>query len=103
METVDIAVEVLAPGVAVAVLVAAVKTAVPGLQNRVLPLLAIVLGLAYAVTAEATAGLASVSDPTAVILLGISVGAEASGLQGWIRSQPEASAVIDSVPGTRPT
>ena len=97
----EVTVELLAPGVAVAFVVAVIKAAVPGLSARMYPLLALAGGLLYAVTAAATGELLVGDSPVAVVLLGVSVGLEASGLQGWLRTSDKASALADRLPGTR--
>ena len=80
LQAVDVLVEVLAPGVAVGVLVAAVKSAVPALPSRTLPLISIGIGLLYAIAVAFSSELVIDRSPLAIVLLGITVGAEASGI-----------------------
>ncbi len=86
LDAADIAVEILAPGVAISVLLTAIKQAVPAIPVKVLPLASIFFGVVYAV-AVAINGDVVESNPVAVGLLGITVGAEASALQAWLRPQ----------------
>ena len=102
----DLAVEVLAPGVAIGFVVAVIKTALPNLESRFYPALALAGGLLYAVGAALTSDLVVGDSPVAVLLMGVSVGAEASGLQGWLRSEhpvigDSMISVTDSLAGVR--
>ena len=95
----DVAVEIVAPGVAIAMLVALVKGALPVIPGRVLPLMALVMGVAYAVGAATYYDNIVEANPVAVVLLAITVAAEASGIQSWMRSNATTSALLDRVPG----
>ena len=95
----DVAVEMVAPAVAIAMLIAIVKSALPVLPGRVLPLLALVLALGYAAGVATYYDNVVADNPVAVLLLAVTVAAQASGLQSWMRSNAATSRLLDRVPG----
>ena len=94
--TSEVAQELLAPGVAIGVLIAALKMALPQIPGRVLPAVAIVLGIGAAVLADPDA------DVLTILLLGITIGSSASGIRSWVRSEPVLDGAARRLPGGAP-
>jgi predicted RND superfamily exporter protein len=85
-------------GATVTLIVAVLKTTFPALPPRFAPLLAIVVGILWALGLFFADRIED--NVIAVAMTGITIGLTGSGVQSALRAQEEVSRVMNNVPGT---